>query len=360
MCEGGQKLRQRCVRVDSEDGLQRGFNHLAFDSHALAHADVASRVYVHVTHTLPDAEGGDGLIYVDYWWYLPDNPAHSGSRRVCGPGFSIGGVTCFDHQSDWEGVTVVLRARDPPAVAVNYAQHDGSVRYTWPALQRLWELTGARRFAPAGDLDARPLVFSARGHARVLPDRLRHGVLPAERGPDAAEHGRPAGQPRTTVAARGRAPPTRAARGSASPSSPPAATAPSPTAGTTGREPGAPPTASRASSAPRPSRRGPPASTIAIGSHRARTPRSSSATAGSRPSETRPAPPRSSRPAGPPAAVCSPSATRTPPARGQASTSPGPTAGTTAATGRATRGRRSWPISAASASSPRSRAAARR
>ena len=171
MCEGGQKLRQRCVQLAGEDGLQSGFNHLAFDSHALAHAGVPSRVYVHVTHTLPDAEGGDGLIYLDYWWYLPDNPARSGSGAFCGPGFSIGGVTCFDHQSDWEGVTVVLRARDPAGrpVAVNYAQHEGGVRYTWPALQRLWELTGARRFAPAGDLDVRPLVFSARGTHASYP-----------------------------------------------------------------------------------------------------------------------------------------------------------------------------------------------
>jgi len=171
MCEGGQKLRQRCVPLHSEDGLQSGFNHLAFDSHALAHADVASRVYVNVTHTLPDAEGADGLIYLDYWWYLPDNPARSGSGAFCGPGFSIGGVTCFDHQSDWEGVTVVLSARAPAGspVAVDYAQHDGSVRYTWSALQHLWTLTGARRFAPAGDLGARPLAFSARGTHASYP-----------------------------------------------------------------------------------------------------------------------------------------------------------------------------------------------
>ena len=303
MCEGGQKLRQRCVRLDGEDGLQSGFNHLAFDSHALAHAGVPSRVYVHVTHTLPDAEGGDGLIYLDYWWYLPDNPARSGSGAFCGPGFSIGGVTCFDHQSDWEGVTVVLGARDPAG------RRRGQLR---PA-RRQRPLHVAR--APASLGAHRSTALRARRrprrpaagvlgprHARVLPDRVRQGVLPAERGPDAAEHGARCRTARTTVAARGRAPPTRAARGSASPSSPPAATAPSPTAGTTGRERGAPPTASRASSAPRPSRRGPPASTIAIGSHRARAPRSSSATAGSRPSGTRPAPRRSSRSAGPPAA----------------------------------------------------------
>ena len=214
MCEGGQKLRQRCVRLDGEDGLQSGFNHLAFDSHALAHAGVPSRVYVHVTHTLPDAEGGDGLIYLDYWWYLPDNPARSGSGAFCGPGFSIGGVTCFDHQSDWEGVTVVLRARDPAGrpVAVNYAQHDGGVRYTWPALQRLWELTGARRFAPAGDLDVRPLVFSARGTHASYPIACGRASCPPNAVPTLRNTGA-LQDARTTVAARGRAPPTRAAPG---------------------------------------------------------------------------------------------------------------------------------------------------
>jgi lysophospholipase L1-like esterase len=171
MCEGGQKLRQRCVRLDGADELRSGFNHLAFDSAAVAHADVPSRIYVHVTHTLPDAQDADGRIYLDYWWYLPDNPARSGSGAFCGPGFSIGGVTCFDHQSDWEGVTVVLSARHPagPPVGVKYAQHDGSVDYTWPALRRLWETTGARRFAPDGDLATRPLVFSARGTHASYP-----------------------------------------------------------------------------------------------------------------------------------------------------------------------------------------------
>jgi lysophospholipase L1-like esterase len=171
MCEGGQKLRDQCVRLHGAGDLQRGFSHLAFDSGKLATADVASPIYVHVTRTAPDGSDADGLIHLDYWWYLPDNPAGSGSGAFCGPGFSIGGVTCFDHQSDWEGVTVVLNARHPAAspVAVSYAQHDGTVRYTWPALQRLWQLTRAERFAPDRALVTRPLVFSARGTHASYP-----------------------------------------------------------------------------------------------------------------------------------------------------------------------------------------------
>lgn len=171
MCEGGQKIRPLCVQLHKSDELQTGFNHLAFDTSALAGENVPSRVYVHVTHTVPQGTRAAGLINLDYWWYLPDNPAHSGSAAFCGPGFSIAGITCFDHQSDWEGVTVVLDTRDPARapVAVNYAQHDGSVRYTWAALQRLWHLTRAEPLAPADALATRPLVFSARGTHASYP-----------------------------------------------------------------------------------------------------------------------------------------------------------------------------------------------
>ena len=174
MCEGGQKIRSRCVHVHDGGDLQAGFNHLAFDSHTLATAKVPSRIYVHATRVLPDTsarQDNTGLIYLDYWWYLPDNPAHSGSGAFCGPGFDIGGVTCFDHQSDWEGVTVIVDASDPagPPVAVNYAEHAGSVRYSWAALQELWRQTRVERLAPEGALAARPLVFSARGTHASYP-----------------------------------------------------------------------------------------------------------------------------------------------------------------------------------------------
>jgi lysophospholipase L1-like esterase len=174
MCEGGQKLRSRCIQIFRGAELQTGFNHLAFDTHTLATADVESRIYVHVTDNAPDTSSdgeAQSLIYLDYWWYLPDNPAHSGSGAFCGPGFSIAGATCFDHQSDWEGVTVILDAHDAAGtpVAVNYAEHDGTVRYSWAALRRLWEQTRADGLAPTGALDSRPLVFSARGTHASYP-----------------------------------------------------------------------------------------------------------------------------------------------------------------------------------------------
>jgi hypothetical protein len=36
-----------------------------------------------------------------------------GLKAFCGAGLVIPGITCHDHQSDWEGLTVVVdRARD--------------------------------------------------------------------------------------------------------------------------------------------------------------------------------------------------------------------------------------------------------
>jgi lysophospholipase L1-like esterase len=174
MCEGGQKLRSSCVQIHGGDDLQTGFDHMAFDTHTLATANVPSRIYVHVTDATQRMPV-DGLpkrqIVLDYWWYLPDNPAHSGGGAFCGPGFEIAGVTCFDHQSDWEGVSEILAAGNPagPPVAVNYAEHSGSARYSWDALQRLWLVTGATKRAPADETGIRPLVFSARGTHASYP-----------------------------------------------------------------------------------------------------------------------------------------------------------------------------------------------
>ena len=31
-------------------------------------------------------------IYLDYWWYLPDNPANTAQGAMCGAGLVIAGV----------------------------------------------------------------------------------------------------------------------------------------------------------------------------------------------------------------------------------------------------------------------------
>ena len=137
---------------------------------------IASRIYVHTTSRVINDES---LLYLDYWWYLPDNPARAGSGAFCGAALVIPGITCFDHQSDWEGVTVVVRRTQngralpkPKPIAVQYAEHESTVRYPWDQLRERWgreqkklgELTRG-----AGDVSERPLVFVARGTHASYP-----------------------------------------------------------------------------------------------------------------------------------------------------------------------------------------------
>jgi hypothetical protein len=114
-------------------------------------------------------------IYVDYWWYFTRNPSPIGAAVGCAPGARWVGVTCHDHPSDWEGVTVVLgpcpdASRDCvrseeeryAPLAVRYAQHEHLVSYSWPALTELWRRVQRRE-------PARPLVFVARDSHASYP-----------------------------------------------------------------------------------------------------------------------------------------------------------------------------------------------
>ncbi len=118
-------------------------------------------------------------VYVDYWWYFTRNPNPVASGVFCAPGFQLPGLTCHEHPSDWEGVTVVLGPCEtfgPPCttygdrrwapVAVRYAQHEFVVSYAWqPTLVRLWRGWGR----PA----LQPLVFVANNSHASYPTACR-------------------------------------------------------------------------------------------------------------------------------------------------------------------------------------------
>lgn len=125
-------------------------------------ANTTSTIYV---HAVPVTSGGQKLVYLDYWWYLPYNPAGTASGASCRVGLAIPGVTCFDHQSDWEGVTVVVdRTNEPALVAVQYAEHSDVVRYPWDYLRGIWQGSAYAPFTSGiEDAEHRPLVFVARG-----------------------------------------------------------------------------------------------------------------------------------------------------------------------------------------------------
>jgi hypothetical protein len=120
-------------------------------------------------------------IYVDYWWYFTRNPTPVAAGLFCAPGFQLPGLTCHEHPSDWEGVTVVLGPCEtfgPPCTrfgdrrwapaAVRYAQHEFLVSYAWrPTLVRLWR----GRARPV----LRPLVFVSNNSHASYPNACRRG-----------------------------------------------------------------------------------------------------------------------------------------------------------------------------------------
>jgi hypothetical protein len=135
---------------------------------ALTMGHPLSTIYVHPTTR---EVNGRRFLYLDYWWYLPDNPARSGWGSFCGAGLVIPGVTCFNHQSDWEGITVIVdrterrgRVSSRP-IFVQYAQHDSVVRYDWDELRRHWDGDNGipDRVQGIPGIEERPLVFVAMG-----------------------------------------------------------------------------------------------------------------------------------------------------------------------------------------------------
>jgi lysophospholipase L1-like esterase len=173
LCDRGQDVRTLCAAVDESADLQNGADHLAFDPDEVAEVRADSTIYVNVTRS---GNAHRNAVYLDYWWYLPDNPTGAGGGALCGAGFVIAGITCQDHQSDWEGVTVVLdgdsASSSPTAVA--YAQHNGVTRYTWRALRKLWERGDRARFGDGIDTTRRPLVFVAQGTHASYPTSCAH------------------------------------------------------------------------------------------------------------------------------------------------------------------------------------------
>lgn len=164
LCQDRHVAGTQCDVVHDPSRLYNGGTHLQITPPPRSRGLAGSAIYV---HPFAVQQGGRSLLYLDYWWYLPDNPAATGAGSFCGAGLVIPGVTCYDHQSDWEGMTVVVdRTTDVPAVrSVQYAQHEEIVAYDWPTLRDRWANDSrypawTRDVADAGK---RPLAFIAGG-----------------------------------------------------------------------------------------------------------------------------------------------------------------------------------------------------
>ena len=131
---------------------------------------LGSTIYVHPVSV---DRGRKHLLYLDYWWYLPGNPVDVGGGALCGAGLVIPGITCQSHESDWEGLTVVVdrSVREPRVLAVHYAQHDSVVRYSWRSLQERWEKPDvAGILESVDDASSRPIAFVAKGTHATYPE----------------------------------------------------------------------------------------------------------------------------------------------------------------------------------------------
>jgi hypothetical protein len=166
---GGKRLELDLPRSNVlQDRAKRELEVARRDPAALSMGRPLSTIYVHPTTR---EVNGRRFLYLDYWWYLPDNPARAGWGSFCGAGLVIPGVTCFDHQSDWEGITVIVDRTerrgvvDPRPVGVHYAQHNSIVSYDWNELQRHWagDEKLSERVKGIPGLEGRPLVFVANG-----------------------------------------------------------------------------------------------------------------------------------------------------------------------------------------------------
>jgi len=174
----------RCEPIHSAAALTSGPTHLKIGRPGRGDGPVASAIYVHPSRR---TVAGRALLFLDYWWYLDDNPARVGHGATCGVGLAMPGITCFDHPSDWEGMTVVLDVDGETAVpiAVQYAEHKEIVRYDWQDLQARWAalrddprsgLSDAvrRNLAALDDVADRPVAFVGTGtHATYARPCLR-------------------------------------------------------------------------------------------------------------------------------------------------------------------------------------------
>jgi len=178
-CEDRRARGSACEVLTAPRDLINGGTHLelrvpsdsALQMKAFAAQDATdTAIYVHPVGV---EAAGRRLLYLDYWWYLPSNPSNAGHGAFCGAGLVIPGISCFDHESDWEGITVVIdRTGDEPfPTAVHYAAHESVTRYVWQELRERWD--DEAKFAPAmaGTTNPRdrPLVYVAEGTHASYP-----------------------------------------------------------------------------------------------------------------------------------------------------------------------------------------------
>jgi hypothetical protein len=114
--------------------VRGGFQHLDLSGGSRSGGDLPhdidtpgrGRIYFHPVVT--ERSGDRYRIALDYWWFFRFNVSPVRSQDNCLAGLSISDATCFDHEGDWEGVTVTLDVvhGKPHIAGVTYAAHKGA------------------------------------------------------------------------------------------------------------------------------------------------------------------------------------------------------------------------------------------
>ncbi|HEY8193243.1 MAG TPA: hypothetical protein VIF36_04890 [Gaiellaceae bacterium] len=160
-----------CESIDGKGPPNPELAYFYFDPADFQGDTFASSIYYHAVRH------GANELHLDYWWFFPYNPTAVERDAACGPGLAIADVTCFDHASDWEGLTVVLRRSGNTFLPshVIYAQHEFGVAFGWEELRERW------RAATLLD-GARPIVFVARDSHASYPVPCEEGCKQIHRG----------------------------------------------------------------------------------------------------------------------------------------------------------------------------------
>jgi len=171
----------RCPKIDSAPDIDSDVEFLEVKASTLGPADDSggtdSAIYYHAIERTSPAR-----VYLDYWWFFTENPEPVLSALLCRAGLHLGEITCFRHEADWEGITVVLAPctvepeietacvpfgkRRLHLVAVAYAEHGGPAKqFAWNTLEQRW----ARAGAPTDG--ERPIVYVALNSHAAYPHR---------------------------------------------------------------------------------------------------------------------------------------------------------------------------------------------
>ena len=104
-----------------------------------------------------------GSVTIEYWWFFRYNASPVWDGVMCLAGLSVLERSCFDHQGDWEGISITLKpqrgAPPRPSFVSFYGHNWPGYRYRWKTLQR-WNSIAER---------THPVVYVAKGSHASYP-----------------------------------------------------------------------------------------------------------------------------------------------------------------------------------------------